>query len=240
MNKKIILLSVLAIVSIVALSQTVYAATSTLSVVPGTSTKNVGTAFNASINLNPQGEKVCVVTGTLTFNNLTCRSITVGSGLMAQTSPTCANPKFVLGIPSCASAAQNILTVSVKGNAVGQAGLSFTGVKVIGAGTDVAFTFNGGAYNIIAVPKSATTTTPATGTTTTPATEITTTTTPATENSLPANAGTASFLSVALHYFWPLLIVLIIACIGYGIYYFVKSRKETKDSNNMQDNNRQI
>jgi len=151
--KKIILLSALVMVSIVALSQVAYAATSTLSVVPATASKNVGAAFNATVSLVPQGEKVCVVTGTLTFNNLTCKSITVAPGLMAQIIPTCSNHKFVLGIPGCTTAAQNILTVSVKGNNVGQAKLSFIGANVIGAGTAVVFTANGGTYNITAVPK---------------------------------------------------------------------------------------
>ena len=225
--KKIILLSVLVVVSMVALSQTAYAAASTLSVVPPTASKNVGTAFNAAVNLAPQGDKVCVVTGTLTFNNLTCRSISVDSGLMAQSAPTCSNPKFVLGIPNCTTSAKNLLTVSVKGNAPGQAVLYFSGVKVIGAGTDVAFQSIGGLYNITALP----TPTPAPAPTPEPAPAPAPEPAPAPiiDNNLPATVGAASFASVAYSYFLPILVILIVLCIAYGIYCFTKRKKETKE-----------
>jgi hypothetical protein len=275
--KKIILLSVLVVLGVVALGQVAYAATSTVSVVPSTATKNVGAAFNTTISLVPQGNKVCVVTGTLTFTNLTCKSITVGSGIMAQVSPTCSNPKFILGIPNCTTAAQNIMTVSVKGNNVGQAILYFSGLNVIGAGTAVAFTGNGGLYNITAVPKPTPTPNPTLTSDLTaynaalsavvesdytveswatyqtvvianPATTedaqadvdtatanitaaqsalvLKTDSTPNPENNIPANVGAASFLSVASDYFWPILIILIIIAIGYGIYYFAAKRKK--------------
>lgn len=152
MNKKIILLSTFAILGVLVLGQAVYAANSTLSVLPSTASKNVGVAFNITVQISPQGNKVCLVKGTLSFNNLTCRSITIASGLMAQTTPTCASPSFILGIPKCATVTQNVLTASVKGNNVGQAKASLTGSSVIGVGVLIPSDSQGGAYNITAVP----------------------------------------------------------------------------------------
>ena len=271
--KKIILVSVLVLLGVCALGQAAYAATSTVSVVPSAATKNVGTTFNVSVSLVPQGEKVCVVTGTLVFNNLTCKSIAVASGLMPQTAPTCSNPKFVLGIPSCTIANQNLLTVSVAGNNAGQAKVSLSGINVIGAGTAVSSAANDGVYTIIAVPKPTPKPTPtptttsdltaynaalaavtesdytaeswATYQTVVTANLVTTKNTQAevdkatanivaaqsalvlvlaSTDNLPANVGAASFLTVASNYFWPILIILIIIAIAYGIYYFMKRK----------------
>ena len=263
MNKKIILLSTLILISVVALGQSVHAASSILSVSPATASKTVGTTFNVSVKVDPQGNKVCVVKGTLSFTNLTCQSITLASGIMAAVSPTCASPSFTLGIPTCTTAVQNMLTVSVKGNNAGQANASVAGAKVIGAGTAVVFTANGGTYNITAVPVP--TPTPTTTPTTTPTptsctpnwqmsewsactdsqqtrtvTDLNncgiTTDEPETiqscveqtnpVNSIPASVGAAGFLSIASDYFWPILIILIILVVGYGIYYLAKKRKK--------------
>jgi len=148
--KKIILSLLLVIVGVVALGQAVYADNATLSVLPASSDNKVGSAFNVSIQLNPANNKVCVVSGNLIFSNLSCQNITVASSLKAMTAPSCSNTSFMLGIPNCAATVQNLFSVSVKGVQAGQANLSFTGVKVIGAGTDVAFSPQNGAYNITA------------------------------------------------------------------------------------------
>ena len=165
-TKKIILLSTIVILGSLFLGQVALAASPALSVLPATASKNVGTAFNVSVQLDTQGNKVCVVKGTLNFNNLTCRSVTVTSGLIAQTTPTCSSPSFVIGIPKCTTVNQNILTVSVKGNSVGQAATSIVSGKVIGVGAEIAFSTNAGAYSITAVPSQVvepeTTTPPAT------------------------------------------------------------------------------
>ena len=234
MNKKIILISALVAVSIVALGQVAYADNATLSVAPATASKTVGTSFNVSVNLDPQGNKVCVVTGTLSVNGLTCKSISVASGLMAQTTPTCAAPSFILGIPKCTTVAQNLLTVSVKGSQEGTAKASVTGAKVIGAGTIVASTENSGTYNITAVPAT-TVKTPAVQETPQPTEQPVVQPTEQTVPQAPApveqtvvagNVGTASFSSVAAGYFWPLLTIFILLCLGYGIYYMVKRKKK--------------
>ena len=232
MNKKIILLSTLVVLGSLVLCQAVYAANASLSVVPTTADKSVATAFNVSVNLDAQGNKVCVVKGTLNFNNLTCKGITVASGLMAQITPSCSNPSFTLGIPKCTTTAQNILTVSVKGNAV-EAVASLAGAKVIGVGVVIASNLNGGKYNIISSSQQVATSTPVVESTSTstptsiPTASINPETTPVnvtTDN----NVGVAGLLSVAKPYFWPLLILFIIIISGYVIYWFVIARKGKK------------
>ncbi|MGA2417878.1 MAG: hypothetical protein ABSF55_01395 [Candidatus Staskawiczbacteria bacterium] len=235
--KKIILLALLIITGILGANQMVYADTSILSASPALADSTVGAPFNVSVQINPANNKVCVVQGTLVLSNLACQSITIASGVMPQTAPTCASPSFMLGIPGCSTAAQNLFSVSVSGTQAGQANLSFTGVDVIGAGADVPSSAQGGAYSITPVPAPAPTPTPtpvkvvlpapATTQQTTTTTQQTTTTTPAPTqaSNLAANGGPASFASAASPYFWPLLIILVIIVVGYGIYYFVKKKK---------------
>jgi len=164
--KKIILTSIIVIVGLLAMGQVAFAASAVLSVLPSATSSIVGTSFNVSAQINPAGNNVCVIKGTINFDNLSCQNITLASGLMAQTVPTCVAPNFMIGIPKCASASQNLFSVSVKGSEAGQASLSFSGVKVIGAGTDVVFSSQSGTYNIVAVVKE-----PAVSTTTPTSTE---------------------------------------------------------------------
>ena len=221
--KKIILLSTLVILGGLVLCQSVYAANANVFVFPATASKNVSTTFSALVKLDPQENKVCVVKGILNFSNLTCQSVSVASGLIVQKAPTCQSPSFVLGVPKCTTIAQNILTVSMKGSNVGQAILSLTGVNVIGAGTAVAFSGENGTYNITAAsaatPKQKT---PVSQSVEQPAETQQVQTT--VNQTVPGNVGAASFSSIAAAYFWPLLIILIIICVGYGIYYFLKKK----------------
>lgn len=148
--KKIFLLS-LVVLGILFSGQVVFASDALLSVTPITAEKSVGTIFNVNVQIDPAGNKICVVKGTLIFDNLTCQSISVDSGLMAQVTPTCASPSFTLGIANCTTSVKNLLSVSVKGATTATAGLSFAGVKVIGVGTAVPFVLQNGAYKINAV-----------------------------------------------------------------------------------------
>lgn len=225
--KKIFLVLLVVLAGIILSSQIVLADNAILSVSPASATKPAGTSFSVGVNVNPTGNKVCVVKGTLTFNNLTCRSISVASGLMAQTTPTCASPNFTLGIPNCTSALQNILSVSVKGGQAGSASLEISGARVIGVGVNVAFAYQGGTYTISAVPAEK----PAQQPVEQQPTEQPITTqapveqTAAPANNVPASTQTASFASIASAYSWPLVIILIVLIFGYVIYYFVKRKK---------------
>src|SRR5258708_1677342 len=144
--KKILLLSLLISIGTLALGQAAYAENAILSVLPASLSTAANTAFTASVQLNPANNKVCVVKGTLAFNNVTCQSITVADGVTTQKAPSCASPSFTLGIPQCATTLRNIFSASVKGTLAGQGTVSLSDVKVIGAGTDVPFTLQDGAY----------------------------------------------------------------------------------------------
>lgn len=147
--KKIILTSVFVFIGIIMLAQEALAANAVLAITPSISTSTINTPFNLSVNINPTNNKVCVVKGTINFNNLSCQSITLASGLMAQTMPTCAAPTFTLGIPKCTTSPQDLFSVSVRGNKIGTSTSSLSGVKVIGVGSDVVFITSAGSYNIV-------------------------------------------------------------------------------------------
>ena len=154
------LLTLLIVVGIFGANQIIYADTSTLFISPASLNIAVGKTFNVSVQLNPANNKVCVVKGTLSFDNLSCQSIIVSSGLMAQVAPSCADPSFIIGIPKCATTNQSILSASVKGIKAGQESLSFTGVKIVGAGMDIPFNVQSSVYNIAAVKTTSPKTTP--------------------------------------------------------------------------------
>ncbi|MCX6789828.1 MAG: hypothetical protein NTZ42_04470 [Candidatus Gribaldobacteria bacterium] len=137
------------------------ATTASLYVSPATLTKIAGDAFNVSVGFNASGNKVCAVEGTLVFNNLTCQSITMAADVTPQSSPTCANPHFLIGVPSCATVNKALLTVSVKAGSAGAASVGLTGVDVIGEGVSVGSASAGSNYTINAVVVPQPTPTPA-------------------------------------------------------------------------------
>ncbi|GEM_PF-6741584 len=240
--KKIILLTLLIIIGVLGLSRLVYADDLILSVSPASLNSAVGAPFNVSVQLNPANNEVCVVKGAISFDNLTCQSITVTDGLYAAVIPTCASPSFTLGIPRCATTVQDILSVSVEGIQAGQGALSFTGVKVIGAGADVASSWQGGAYNIITSVQTATPsampeatqqvtqpTRQPTQQATTPVTSATSVTPaiPATpNNNILASTGAVGLSVAGSRWFKFFLIALIILVIIYVIYCFVTKNKK--------------
>lgn len=224
--KKIILFA-LSFVIFAGFTQIVFADNAVLSISPASAEKTAGQTFSASLNLNPQGNQVCVVRGTLSFENLTCKSIALASGLMPQTTPTCSSPSFVLGIPRCATSAQNLLSISAKAGQAGTAKINLTGVKIIGAGVDVASSQQAGTYSITAAvqPK----TTPAPTVAVSPgATPVSTPEATVEQAVIPNEAGAASaattmgkLLSSPI-----LIIVIIIILILLGMWAFSKFSKK--------------
>jgi len=215
--KKIKILSLLAIVGMLGISQIAFAANSTLSVSPASLNSTAGKTFNVSVQLDPAGNKVCVVKGTLNLNNLSCQAVTVADGLMIQTNPSCSSPSFTVGIPKCSTAVENILSVSVKGTQAGQANLSITGAKVIGVGVDVPFTSQSGVYQIAAVPTTKTQTTTITQTA-----QQATNTAPVVSNTAPITqtAAVATASSSGNAWMWIILVIVMLVLIG-----FIYSRK---------------
>ncbi|MFA5158863.1 MAG: hypothetical protein WC451_06830 [Patescibacteria group bacterium] len=128
------------------------ASAASLDILPATSTVDLGKNMTATAVVQTSGEKICAVQGTIVFNNLTCQSITLASGMMAQTQPTCSNPNFVVGIPKCVTTDTTLFTVVVKPAIHGVASINFTGVDLISTGTSISTASAGGKYIINEAP----------------------------------------------------------------------------------------
>lgn len=139
---------------VVLFGQPILADGASINVLPVSGEKAAGSVFTADINLEPAGNKVCVVSGTVLFDNLACQNISLGSDqkITAQTSPTCANPNFTIGIKTCTTTALKLFSVSVKAPSSGAGQLMLTGVKAISiSGTsaiDVPLAAQSGNYTI--------------------------------------------------------------------------------------------
>ncbi|MFH1749922.1 MAG: hypothetical protein ABH837_03470, partial [bacterium] len=83
-----------------------------------------------------------------------CQSITVAGDVMSQSSPTCSNPYFLIGVPSCTTVDKILFTMSVKAENTGTASISLTSVDVIGEGASLGSASISGNYTINAVPAS--------------------------------------------------------------------------------------
>ncbi|MFH1319797.1 MAG: hypothetical protein ABII90_03980 [Bacteroidota bacterium] len=150
--KTTIILSAVVLSSVIGFAN-VDAAGPFLYVSPASLTKTVGNIFSASVGLNASGSKVFAVEGTLVFNNLSCQSITVADGLMAQSAPTCSNPHFLIGIPNGTTSDKTLVSVSVKAGNAGAASIIPASVDIIGEGVSIGSAATGGNYTINAVPK---------------------------------------------------------------------------------------
>ena len=247
--KKILTSAVIVVVGILAMSQAVFADSTVLSATPSYASNVAGSVFNVSVKLDTANDKVCVVKGVINFTNLSCQNITMASGIMAQTMPTCEAPNFSVGTPNCFTKPSSLFSVSVKSNQSGQAGISFSGVKMItannGAAYDVAFTSQSGVYDITAIPKvvvpaiKPAVVTPvkidfvkpvinstSTATTTVSSTTEQTASSTSTTTSKIANAAAAVLTMITGSYAWSLLVLIIILSLGYGLYYFSKKNKD--------------
>ncbi|MDP3956249.1 MAG: hypothetical protein Q8Q18_03335 [bacterium] len=152
-TKTKIILSAIVFLSVISIASTAYAAGASLYVSPASLTKTVGDTFGVSVGFNASGNKVCAVEGTLAFNNLSCQNITLAGDVTPQSSPTCSNPYFLIGVPSCTMADKVLFTVSVKTVDASAASISSTGVDIIGEGVSVGSASISGNYTINAVPK---------------------------------------------------------------------------------------
>jgi len=128
------------------------AAAPSIYVSPATLSKNVGEAFDISVGVNPSGNKVCVVEGKLILNKLSCQNIVMADGVMVQSSPSCNNLYFLLGIPGCTTNNKTLFTVSVKAGSAGTATANFSGVDIIGEGVSISSASAGGNYTLISPP----------------------------------------------------------------------------------------
>lgn len=210
--------------SVIGVSGFVNAANSNVYISPSTTSKNAGSVFSASVRVNPQGDKVCAVEGTLVLNNLTCQSIALSTDVMAQSTPTCSNPYYLIGIPGCTTTDKAILTVAVKGQAAGTASIGQTNVDIIGEGISLGSTSVSGNYTISAAPVTQTPEVTTQPTTTQPQPEVTQTPEEQPAETQPTNLEQASLASTNFNYayLWIGLIILVVIAI---IYFIIKRKK---------------
>jgi hypothetical protein len=152
-NTTKIILSAIVFLSATSFAGIAAAATPSLYVSPANLTKTVGNTFSASVVVNASGNKFCAVEGTLVFDNLSCQSITVASDSTPQSSPTCSNPYFLIGVPNCATSDKSLLIVSVRAGKTGTASIGLTGVDIMGEGVSVGSASASANYTINAVSK---------------------------------------------------------------------------------------
>lgn len=131
----------------------IVSAESSLYVSPETLTVNTNSNITSYVSVIPNGEKVCVVKGSLSFNNLDCKSIVMAEGLMAQKVPTCSDPNFTLGIPTCTLVNKNLFTVQSNTKNSGIANISLIDLNIIGEGVSVGSKSNNVNYTVNAPQK---------------------------------------------------------------------------------------
>lgn len=141
---------ILVVMAFIIFGATSYASTApSIYVTPTGITKNVAEVFSASINVNPTNGKVYAVEGTIDFKNLSCDSVVVVDGMMAQTTPTCAKPYFLIGIPNGTDKDTAFLNIKVKGVDVGVANVNIINVDIIGEGKSIGTNSINGIYTIV-------------------------------------------------------------------------------------------
>jgi|GEM_PF-1294685 len=146
------IVSFIALLSFAGSAHIVQAAVASVYVSPASLTKSVGDSFTASVVLSPAGNTVYAVEGTVVFSGVSCKSITLAEGVMAQTTPTCASPSFVLGLASGATASKTLFTVSLNAPSAGTATVGIARADIVGAGVSISNTSVGGTYTINALP----------------------------------------------------------------------------------------
>jgi len=237
-NTKIILSAIL-FLSIFGIVGKVSAESASLNVSPTNVSKATDEVFNISVNLVPSDNSVCAVEGTLDFKNLSCQSITLANDVMNQSSLSCTNPHFLVGIPNCTTTDKVLMTVQVKANNMGTAGIITKAIDIIGDGVSLSNAGVGGDYIITTAPTKEVSpiVTPTVETTTTPAQETSVLVNPTTNktgdlsgaNNLTASAGQVRDIIKGPMSIW--IILLIIAILlggGYAVYVFTKKVSRVK------------
>ena len=237
-TKTKIVLSAIIFLSIAGFVGTVAATGPSLYVSPASLIKTVGNILDVSVGVNASGNKVCAVEGKLVFNNLSCQSITMAGDVNPQSSPTCSNPYFLIGMPNCVTTDKVLFTVSTKAENAGIASINPTNVDIIGEGVSVGSASIGGNYTINAVPKQTPTPTPIPTPASTPTPKITTPAPEKQSTEIPAEVPAVesqNFLLAAISNFITLgtgnnilgiIVLLAIALIIYFAYfYFAKKKK---------------
>ena len=127
---------------------TVKALDSSIYVSPAQLNKEIGDTFDISVKVSPKGQKVCLVEGKMNLTKLSCQKVVTGSGISVQSSPSCDDLSFLIGIQGCTIQDKTLFTVTVKANSSGTATASFSGVDIIGEGVSISSAFSNGIYTL--------------------------------------------------------------------------------------------
>ena len=153
-HKKIIL--ALSIITILVFSfsfgQTARAADTSIYISPAEAIKKAGDVFDISVMVNPSGENICAAEGKINLSGLSCQKITMGSGISSQTSPSCDDLNFLLGIQGCATAKKELFVIRVKVGSKSPATAEITNVDIIGEGVPLSYIAHDGRYTIALAP----------------------------------------------------------------------------------------
>ncbi len=147
-NKILILGFIGILITGFAFYSTAEAADSSIYVSPASLNKTVGDTFDISVGVSPAEEKVCVTEGKLILNKLSCQSVKMGNEISAQTSPSCDDLSFVLGIQGCTANDKTLFTVTAKATSAGTGTANFTRIDLIGEGVSISSTSSNGSYTI--------------------------------------------------------------------------------------------
>lgn len=128
------------------------AAEPVVAVIPTNVEVTTGARVLSSVVLEAASSTVYAVEGTLVFTGLSCQSIMLGEGLIAQTTPTCVNPYFLVGIPSGTQTNKTILSVATQAGAPGEARLALVSVDIIGEGKSLGTAATAAVYTIAEAP----------------------------------------------------------------------------------------
>lgn len=126
----------------------VNAADSYLYVSPSNNTFAAGDKFSVSVIVHAGGEKVCGVEGVLSFENLSCQSISTASGIQAQSSANCAGGGFLLGIQGCVTTDKTLFTINLKAGNAGAGKVGLNKVEIIGEDGPLSYSASGGSFTI--------------------------------------------------------------------------------------------
>lgn len=116
--------------------------------VPAVATVSSGENIDVSVTVDPQGSTVYAVEGTLVLSGAICERVEVAPDLVAQTSPTCASPYFLIGVPGGTSANRSLVTVTLKRIASGEMRVGLSTVDIIGEGVSLGNAAQGGVYTV--------------------------------------------------------------------------------------------
>lgn len=134
---------------------TVEAVDSSIYVSPAQLNKKIGDTFDILVKISPKGQKVCVVEGKMSLTKLSCQKVTMGSDISVQSSPSCNDLSFLIGIQGCVTQDKTLFTVTVKAKSSGTATANFSSVDIIGEGVSISSAFSKGIYTLTALEEKA-------------------------------------------------------------------------------------